>query len=156
MRPTQIGEAAFVSIEPESGYLAKTGQIKTTQKGFRPGISVLSGQDKTTVQLSGFVSERVAPKSFYRRVPQPAASGQRLESAAGFRVQHVEPIASPGFARCVFPPVHIAPESHSPVPLLSSGVLIPAVPAQCFPEPFGNSNHHQRHQVVRESNHRAS
>lgn len=73
VRPTDVGSPAFVSIEPESPYFQKSGLIKTTAKGFSPGISLGSADTHMAVRFSGTIAASVAPRSFYRRVTNPRA-----------------------------------------------------------------------------------
>jgi D-alanyl-D-alanine carboxypeptidase/D-alanyl-D-alanine-endopeptidase (penicillin-binding protein 4) len=71
VRPTQIGQPAFVAVEPDSSYFELNGQVKTSARGFSPRIALSSYINTMSIQVSGNVALKVEPRSFYRRVSNP-------------------------------------------------------------------------------------
>lgn len=73
VRPTEVGQPAFVSVEPSSRYFTSVGEVKTGSRGVAPRISLASHPESMTVQMSGMVSHRLEPRSFFKRVTNPKA-----------------------------------------------------------------------------------
>lgn len=70
----QAGQPARVIVEPESAHLDVAGRVVTASKGPAwPTVETSAGPDgKTRVTLGGRVGLEQAPRTFYRRVVDPA------------------------------------------------------------------------------------